>query len=459
MLLSEEKSSFVKPVSDVKETGLMVFLFFCAILLVPFQNSILQATPLRFLGASLSFVPLVLFSLYAFLYRISAQGLKTPEIYLAVLLFLSVIPTVWGLVVVERVDVSTAFLVKKTLTNTILNVFLLYPLFIMPDPGKWLERAVYAALGICIAGYVLVDVLAVPGMAYPSLFQASHAVTTPRGFSLEQSTFGATIAILCLLATVVTKSHACRMVFLTLLLAFVFGISASKGTMLGVILAFGMAFVFSGKKNIVPKLMGLILVCVIGYFASGKITERFDGELQRAGSVSTRSILILSAAPSLVENPLGVGYSGYIPALIKYVYPTMSWLRSNGFESAATDEIDSYIASEDKRALNIKAQLFEYIMVFGLPGLILIAVFHIGLHRRLYNLDHPARIYLLALFWFCLVSLLTYMPALGMYIYTIAYGVMMKADKITGASVPVKTTAPDYSCLKLDSPPGKGFIR
>lgn len=409
-----------------RENKLIIVLFFISIVLVPFQNTYLQYTHLRYLGASLAFLPMLALCFYCFFYRMAAEKNKKAELYLLVLLFYSLIPNIWGILVINTdVSLSGAFLVKKTITNTILNILLLYPAFVMPVPTKWYKNAVYIALFIAILGYFFVDFVGFPGIGYPSFFQSSYPVTSPRGFSLEQSTFASTLAILFILSIAFANNKSTRFILILLMVVFTFIITASKGTVLSLFAAFSLSFIVMVRKKPVFSLVGILIVAILFYLSLGLISERFSGEFQKQGSVSTRMILVSTVVPSVVENPLGVGYSGYSSAIIKYASPTSSWIRDNLFPSFGTREIDRYIADEEKKALNIKAQIVEYVMVFGLPGMALIIMFHVNLYRRICYVEEHQRFYFKILFWFLLLSLLTYIPALGLYIYTIAYGALM----------------------------------
>ena len=407
---------------------ILTSIFSLAIIIIPFQNTALQFTPLRYLGASPSFLPIAIFCLFAFIIRISNSNIsKKPELLFLLFLTYSIIPTIWGIIIIDANDISLKFLLQKTITNTILNILLLYPIFIMPKPTKMIRLAILVALGISIAGYILVDILGI--FAFPSFFQASHAVTTPRGFSLEQSTFAANIVTLCLVTAAISNKAIFKIIIIAIAIVFTVVITSSKGTMICLIMALGLTFTFSNGKNIFFKILISILIVALSWFVIGRLSERFSTDLADSTSSSTRSILILSSIPSVTQNPFGVGYSGYIPAIIKYMYPTSEFMRNNLLPNTNMSELESYIQREGKQALNIKAQFFEYLMVFGIPGLIVIIIFHIKLYKIITKLPSDKSTYYLFLFWFTLLSLMTYMPALGIYFYTIAYGIMLHANK------------------------------
>ncbi len=408
-------------------------LFSLAIILVPFQNTALQLTPLRYLGASPSFLPIAIFCLFAFIIRISNSNIsKKPELLFLLFLIYSIIPTIWGIIVIDSADISLKFLLQKTVTNTILNILLLYPIFIMPKPTKMIQFSIFGALGISVAGYILVDILGI--FAFPSFFQASSAVTTPRGFSLEQSAFAASIVTLCLISAAIANKSLFKILLIGVAIIFTVIITSSKGTMICLIMALGMTFIFSNGKNILFKIFVLILIAVLGWFVIGKLSERFRTDIEESTSSSTRSILILSSIPSAIQNPIGVGYSGYIPAIIKYMYPTSEFMKNNILPNTNMSELESYIQREGKQALNIKSQFFEYLMVFGIPSLIVLIIFHLRLYRKIKTLPNNQSTYYLFLFWFTLLSLMTYMPALGLYFYTIAYGIMLHTNKHNASS-------------------------
>ncbi len=407
---------------------ILTALFAFAIIIVPFQNTALQLTPLRYLGASPSFLPIAIFCLFAFIIRIQNSNVsKKTELLFLLFLTYSIIPTIWGVIMVDAGDISLKFLLKKTITNTILNILLLYPIFIMPKPTKVIQLSILIALGISIAGYILVDILGI--FAFPSFFQASHAVTTPRGFSLEQSTLAASIVILCLINAAIANKAIFKILIITIAIIFTVIITNSKGTMICLIMALGLTFTFSSGKNILFKILTLILIVSLTWFVIGRLSERFNIDIADSTSTSTRSILILSSIASVTQNPFGVGYSGYIPAIIKYMYPTSEFMRNSLLPNTNISELESYIQREGKQALNIKSQFFEYLMVFGIPGLIVMIIFHIKLYRKITKFPKDKSTYYLFLFWFTLLSLMTYMPALGIYLYTIAYGIMLHANK------------------------------
>ncbi|MDD2325483.1 MAG: hypothetical protein PHW63_05730 [Alphaproteobacteria bacterium] len=416
-----------------KPYWLLSFLFFLAIILVPFQNTALSQTPLRYLGASLSFVPITFFCLFSFLSRLLNRRIGSPEKWLAGLLLYSVVASVWGLIAIDAGAIKTSFLAVKFLTNTALNILLIYPIFVAPTPNKTFRRAISLSFFLAVIGYVLIDVLSIPFFGAPSFLKITWGTTFPSGFSLEQSTFAATVCLLSLISAVLAQRRITRWFYISIALVFVTILSASKGTTLCLVLAFGFSFLFSGRKGkggFTLKLLGLCFAAFLSFFVYDQMAERFQSDLDSSSSSSTRSILILTSIPSVIENPLGVGYANYIPAIMVYTQPVTKWVRENLISNATTRELESYFAQEDKMALNIKAQFFEYLMVFGIPGLFLLIKFHLYLYKRIVCIHESNRETYLLLFWFVVFSLSSYISALGLYLYTVAYAVLLKGPSL-----------------------------
>lgn len=430
------------------DSKLLTILFALSILLAPFQNTELQLTSLRYLGASLSFLPLVLFCLVSFGLKLKNGRLGRAESGVLIFLLYSSALSAWGVLTVDAGNIAPEFLVRKTVTNSILNILLVYPIFVMPSVNKTLRLAIYASLFIATAGFLFVDVLHVGGLAYPSFFQTTYGVTFPRGFSFEQSSFAATICTLALVAAAVTGKFSLRVAFTVTALVFVVFITNSKGTTLALVAAFGLAYLVLKEGSIFLKLAGVLFAVVLGFFVSAQMTERFSTDIERSSSTSTRSILIMSSVPSVLANPLGVGYSGYIPSIIKYVYPSAEWLQKYVLPRVKLQEIESYISRESKEALNIKAQFFEYLMVFGIPGLILLISFHRRLYKKISQIPTSRQASFFLLFWFLIISMLTYMPALGLYFYTVAYGVLLKCDAVCAVETRPKKQSPPANFVR-----------
>ena len=388
----------------------------------------LQITPLRYLGASLSFAPIGLYAFIMFSIRLlRSDSNKKIEVYLICGVIYTLLLSTICLFTLDNGGISTQFLVSKLLNNVVLNVLIIYPMFLIPSPNGIFRLSVWGAFAVSLLGFLVIDVLQVPGLAPPSLFKLYWGVTSPSGFSLEQSTFAATVTLLGLLCACITRSRAMRLFAITTVILFALAVTQSKGTIICILLALGLPFVQTNRQGLALRFAALIVVGALAYLMVDVLADRFQADLDDSTSSSTRSVFIFCSLVSTLFHPLGVGYANYLPSLIEYTPTASEWMQKIFGISITLEEFYSYVGNDLKEGLNIKAQVFEYIMVFGLPGLAVMIIANVRLYRGLNRITSSERIPLLWLFWFLLLSALTYIPTNGLYVYSICYGFLFTA--------------------------------
>ncbi|KTR84386.1 hypothetical protein NS277_04235 [Novosphingobium barchaimii] len=411
--------------------GIRIFLYI-AIALSPIQNSSLQAGPLGYLGASPSFAPLTLYCALTAAFRVLVLKSANVEIITLAITAYTCIVSLFGLYLEPSTTYNTSYMMQKTFSNIIFNVILIYPVFRFPSMTAGLRASIYFAFTLSIVGYVLVDVFRVSGIAAPSLLKVAWGVTSPSGLSLELSTFAATIATLGLVSTAVTRGRIWKAILLSLVAIFVFGLSHSKGTTICLVLACGLPFITSSKASVPVRVLGLLAVTLIAYAISFVLIDRFEADLTKSTSSSTRSVLVLTGFVVAANYPLGVGYSGYFPAMVEYAPKTANLLRQTLSVDVNMAEYERYVSLGQLDSLNIKAQAFEYLAVLGIPGALLFFGFNIFLYYRLSSKSSGASVVVLSIFWFTFFAVTTYVPATGIYIFTLAYGILVRSAHRVG---------------------------
>lgn len=394
------------------------FLLYALILLTPFQDTILRLA-LRHMGSSFAALPLLLLVVIdvALWLRSPAKRLNRKWLLLTgYVLGANIIALlVFGL------EWNGVNLILKTATLALMTALALYATF-RPD---WLKlphlgRAVRIAFLIAVAGVLIGDLnlFGLKGLVgNPVFHQTENNDTRWRGLTPEASTLSINAGSLGLLGAALTVSVPGKvaLVVATILLL---ALGASKGAVLVLGFVGGMVVLLS-KGSRLRAAAVLILLLPVGYIGYQRFLQMSTAEaLSDTTTAATRGAVILWAVRVMEHNPLGVGFAGFYPALSTYLPDTLDMVSRISPLPLRFDEVVDYANSADN--VSTKTLLFNFGTYFGVPFLILFAVFISRLIRGCMDARKPV---LMALILFVTAGVCTYSDPIAYYNICLVYGV------------------------------------
>jgi hypothetical protein len=308
-------------------------------------------------------------------------------------------------------------LISKSINLLILTILSLFPIISIDFNIKRIKGAVSVAFLVTLIGVLLVDVMRVNQIESIVHF-TQNSNMRPRGFSLESSYLGSTIVVLGLLLAHFLKNRALKVTTVAGLFIILFYVGSKGGLLLFSLTLFAV-FLFY-KRHLLLKFMMFPIIILGMIFVLVKINNELAIDISKYTSVATRGTLILSSILILLHYPLGVGFSGYLPMLSSYIpnaiYHIQSWTHLH-FDFS---EVISYIDSSNSKNISTKSFLFDNIIFFGFPFLILYLIFN---GKLIIDLYRQKKTLLFACIIFTFLSISTYLPLLGLYHFSLAYGV------------------------------------
>jgi hypothetical protein len=206
------------------------------------------------------------------------------------------------------------------------------------------------------------------------------AIVRPRGLSTEPSTLSVTVISVSLLCAHFSLTRMVKVFFVVSAIGLLW-MTGSKG---GIFVLFICAVVLLALRFRKWYQAPLLLAAVIplGLFAVSFVPSLFPEENPLlSSSLDTRAVMIVCAAKTVEHNPLGVGFSGFLPAVAAYLPESMDDIQELYPLPLAFNEVSQYLTSAEE--VSTKTLFFDEAMRFGLPFIILFAVFSIKLLKRL----------------------------------------------------------------------------
>lgn len=387
---------------------------YAAVALTPFQDTILGTSPLGFVGANLSSLPILLCAVIGMIrwfreerYNVSASAVAWTA-YAAVLSIVYV--AIWG-------PESHGFsVVYKTLSMGLTCFLCAYSIFYVDvAPTDGLRRSVHLAFALMIVGVLVCD-LGVAGtrsFANSALFHitADQGGGRWRSFSAEPSMFSATVISLGLVGAHLSKTRVSRWAMLLATLALLI-VSQSKGALVVIALS-GLIILFMNRPTILRAIgyiaASLVVAVPMAFLVWHNLTV--VDLAQSTTTFATRASMAVWSAIVLAHNPFGVGFSGLYQAITIYLPGAIDWVRQVSPIPLNFGEVAQYVNGTDV-PLDAKCFLLEYTVNLGLPFLVSYIVFWKRVSSALKATKQDV---LLVATVFLLVSFATYVNALALY--------------------------------------------
>jgi hypothetical protein len=393
------------------------FLLYLMVILTPFQDTFLRE-PLRQLGASFAVLPLLALVAIDCVNWLASEerrvNLKWVAIGLYALLLNALALTLSG---TEWNGVNLLLKVPNVFFLTALALYVVFR-------PKWIEldhlgAAVKIAFGIAVVGVLLGDLnlLGLRGVVdNPILHRTINPDTRWRGLTSEASTLSLSLGSLGLLSAALSRGIA-RALFLTATV-FLLCAGASKGA-IPAMLAVGIGLIVFSTGNRFWAAAITILLLPVGYFGYQRvqILSATDA-LSQTTTAATRATVVVWAIDVIARNPLGVGFSGFYPALSRQLPDAIDTVSKISPVPLNFEEVLGYVTSGDNASS--KTLLFNYGAYFGIPFLIVFAVFIVRLMRACVRGHQPL---LLATLLYVTVAISTYNDPITYYSTFVIYGV------------------------------------
>jgi len=357
--------------------ALQRMLIFAFIVMSPFQDFFLGATPLKVFGSSAAAFPLIALGLLD-LYQLAVS--RRPVISrLFCFAFLYVILVTCLGIFLFGIQSQDTGLLYKMVTSTVIATAFYYPIFgVDYGNSQLIRRAVYVAAAICLLGFVFgrSNPFGIPsGLVENWIFHHSDPTDArPRGFESESSVFG--LYALCYgLLTV----HFLKNNFLKVLAVFItFSVMIASGSR-GAVLMLIPSVLFFTVTQIPHKRLRFVFgiaMCIAGIVGFvWLLPTMFSGDLAGSGlSATTRLTLQVAGIKCIVHYPLGVGMVGFFPALARQIPDAINFVSTRFPIPWDFSEVVTYIVTTTNESA--KTLLLDESIRFGLP--FLIAFFYFG---------------------------------------------------------------------------------
>lgn len=400
-------------------------LLWMVVLLCPFQDTGLQNTALKLPAASLSFFPLVALFLLTCATRYLHHPFRVNRKGFLITTYVVLVCAVNLIGVNEGGDVvlhtASAF-ADCVLTGLI--IFVIFGLHYRPTRG--LRLAVYSAFALTIIGIVCSQALG--SNAIPFLQTTPSLTDRPRGFSTEASTLSVQIVGIGMLAAHFLRRPWQKVSAGTLTCALLI-FSSSKGGFISLMLCALVLAIARTRSSIWAKVVALVVVLPPIYFGSLLMLSRFGTliEANETATIATRLSMVVFAFFTVAHNPLGVGFTGFLPSIPRYLPPAMRFIQRMFPFPLWFGEAKKFLDPPYTDA-DCKTFFLNYLTFFGIPFAIMYFRFFWNLLQQLMRL-RLNWLFLGVLFSF--VATMTYYSTINAFILPLLIGISVHEIRAT----------------------------
>jgi hypothetical protein len=363
-------------------------LLFSFIALCPVQDFFLRGSPLAMLGGSPASFPLLVLCILAAGGWMLRGSFRVLRLGIMSVLYAFLL-TIYGVIEFGMTFYGHNLLSKSLGSLAVLSLFLSAIFIPRYDMRATVRPACYVAFVVLVLGFCFChpNPFNLPGLFNNAVFHyyPAEGLDRPRGLSSEPSFLSVTIISIGLLCANFSHKPACKALFVFATLGLLVA-SGSKGGILVIFICIGILAMFRFHKWYqLPALV--LLVLPLSLIATAWIPTLFPEEgIVQSGSVQTRASMILCAIETVRHHPLGVGFSGYLPAVSRYLPASMSNIQAVSPLPLDFTEVSEYLG--DSPTTGTKTLLFDEAMCFGLPFVALFLVLIVRLLQRLRALEN-----------------------------------------------------------------------
>lgn len=415
--MGSENSEFTgNPMQDFKDP-IYDYLVWAVIALSPFQDTALQNTFLKLPAASLSFLPLTALFVLTAIRRLLRGAFAVNRTMLLMGAY-AVIVCAANVVWITRENEAEIHLESVFARFLLSSLLLFIVLGIDYRVNRGLRLAVYLGFFFTIVGIVCGQVL---GPNAISFLQTTPSLTgRPHGFSTEASTLSAQIV-----CSGILTAHFLRTSWLKWtagamtcgLLIF----SSSKGGLIALLLCALVLGIAKTRSSLLAKIAVSFVLLPICYFGFLFVLSVFGSlvEVNQTSTIATRLSMALYALITLIHNPFGVGFTGFLPSIPRYLPPAMRFVEGIFPFPLAFGEVEGYLYPPQALA-DCKTLFFDYLVFFGIPFAI---IFFRFVWRLLTKLFEFRRQWLFVGVLFSTLALMTYYSTVNAWTLPLLFGI------------------------------------
>jgi hypothetical protein len=398
----------------------LLFLFIC---LMPFQDTILQTSPLQRLGSSFSILPLLALAFLSTADRVLTANLRVSRLVLYGSFYVFAV-CLFGLLQFGLRSQDTNLVIEslKLCLETALVLFVIFGLDYSNE--RIISTAVQIAFWIAVFGVAAYD-LNFLGLRVVIASPVFHQ-TVPEGFTdgrwrgltKEPSVLAPLLMGIGLLSSHFSKSKGMKTAYWAITLA-VTALSGSKGGIISMVLLVGVLFFAQAKVSVLRTVQLTLLAIPLAFLSILILLPQIATEaIMNSMSVATRLTMQIWTGIILLHFPFGVGFSGFIPAMKIYVLDAANILQSLSPFPLNFNEVSGYAYSAQDAGAKTLAS--NYAAYFGFPFLFLAGRFCVRLVRDLYR---QRNITLLACILFLIIQLCTSVDSVAYYNLYLPFGI------------------------------------
>jgi len=291
------------------------------------------------------------------------------------------------------------------------------------DKSPVVRSAIYVAFALVLFGFLFgnSNPLGLPALVENGVLHYYPLPDLrPRGFASEASQFSLTAVIIGLLSVHVARSRAAKTLLFLVTLGLLIA-SGSKGGILTLFICVIILCVMKWHSKFYHIIILFFILLPLGLGLIWVIPNLFPEEaLASSGTVPTRFSMIICALMTVIHNPFGVGLTGFLPAVAKYLSGAMSTVQSIFPFPLNFEEVSDYLISSDM--VSTKSFFFDQLMRFGIPFAFFFVVFIGSLLKRL--VAERQRVLFIAILA-STIAIMTYAPGTGNYAIPILFGVAL----------------------------------
>lgn len=424
--------------TSMERPGWLVVGLVSMLFLSPVQDSFLQATPLNVAGASPAFLILLLiwliFGAHAL---VSGSWLRRAiPVWLLAYSIAFMLLNIFYAVAFGFEAYGENLLIKGCkigiLLGALVSVAWLYSSYTLPRFSLIVRIAYGVALGGMVLDMIFHDFWIHNTWIHGSIilntgFDFGKVDNRPHGFSSESSTLAITLATLGLLcaSTALSKSTRWFWVTITFVSLLLVGSKAAPLLMLSsLVFAVFLMLARGGSTRQIFTIVcaGVFVVLSLPLWQTIFVSYVFDPflyDVEAGMSVATRLTLWIGALMTVLKYPLGVGLSGYLPAVVQSIDQAGTYAEMLFSIPLNLSEVVGYTTQVTANAIGTKSLFLDCLIVFGIPFGIYWALAHMRLAKKLMHRGDVVPLSLLIMLAFALMS---YIPGVGIYPIAIAYG-------------------------------------
>ncbi|MGF1908725.1 hypothetical protein L4C38_04670 [Vibrio kasasachensis] len=334
-----------------------LFLLFC--FMIPFENTALASIGGVFTAPlGITLIPLIALQIVFSYKQLSKIEFGTIKLLFGFFAYSFV------LLALFYSDYNKVFLLDRGLRFALLFIPLVIVfLTVMRHDEKLVYQGVMIMATVIVMSFAL-NLVARGFINSPSFIHHNFAMSPHRmrGFTLEASTFGFQYVLILLMVAAIYRINL--LLLAPLIVASVVLIT-SKGTLISFFITLLVTFVIFNRINLFHKLLAsVILVGFSTIFLYLFLGDSIINDVERYSSIATRGTAVMTAIMSLIHNPIGGGFFGYLPSMYEYGAVAMEFMDGLAPRLFNFTEFAAYLVVGETKSVSTKSFFFDW-TIFG----------------------------------------------------------------------------------------------